>query len=91
MAVLSVSAYPQTLHAIVRGRVVEKSGAVMPKVQIRAVNEETNDVRQTLSGEDGEFVLSLLPPGAYRIEAILAGYQKHVSTGIQLRSARICA
>ena len=67
---------PQTLHATIRGQVADISGSYCPNAQVAVINEETGETRQTISGADGAFTLPVLPPGSYRLEAELAGFQK---------------
>ena len=59
-----------------------------PDVQVSAINEETGETRRTLSGSDGQFALSPLMPGLYRIEAEAPGFRKHLETGIDLQIGR---
>ncbi|MBZ5496295.1 MAG: carboxypeptidase-like regulatory domain-containing protein [Acidobacteriia bacterium] len=77
--------YSQTLHATIRGQVADTSGSSCPKVQITAINEETGETRQTVSGPDGEFTFAVLTPGSYRLEAQMAGFRKYVGRGIRLQ------
>ena len=76
--------FPQTLHATVRGQLLDRSGARLANVLVQAINEETQETRRTVSGADGEYTLAMLPPGKYRFEAEITGFRKYVSTGIQL-------
>lgn len=76
---------PQTLHATIRGQVADISGSYCPNAQVAVINEETGETRQTISGADGAFTLPVLPPGAYRLEAELPGFQKYVGRGIILQ------
>ena len=73
----------QTLYASLRGRVVDTSGALCPKAAVAAVNEDTGETRRTITGPDGTFTLSSLPPGSYHIEAELSGFRKFVGRGIR--------
>ena len=66
-------------------RSADISGSSLAGVQVTAVNEETGEKRRTLSGPDGEFTLSVLPPGSYRLEAELPGFRKYVGRGISLQ------
>jgi hypothetical protein len=75
----------QVLHATIRGEVCGTTDSVYPNVRILAVNEETGEVRRTLSGPGGEYTLSVLSPGLYRLEAELTGFRKHVERGIRLQ------
>ncbi len=77
--------YAQTLQATIRGQVTGNSGAPYPKVLVRAINEETGETRQTLSGPEGEYTLSVLPPASYTLEAEMPGFRKFVSRGVELQ------
>jgi len=74
----------QTINGTIRGQVVSSSGSVFPNVEITAYNEETSEIRRTLSGSDGEYTLSVLPPGSYQIVAEMPGLSKYVEKGINL-------
>jgi len=52
-----------TLYGIVR----DPSGAVLPGAEATLTNKGTAAVRQTLSGETGEFVFTALPVGSYTL------------------------
>jgi hypothetical protein len=45
---------------------------------VTVVETETNRSRTGGSDAHGEFLIALLPPGDYRLEAELAGYRKHI-------------
>ncbi len=74
----------QTINGTIRGQVVSSSGSAFPNVEITAYNEETSEIRRTLSGSDGEYTLSVLPPGSYQIVAEMPGLSKYVEKGINL-------
>ncbi len=75
----------QTLHATIRGQINETNGYLLADVLVSAVNEETREIHRTLSSLEGEYTLSLLSPGPYRIEAELPGFTKYVGIGFLLR------
>ncbi len=76
--------YSQTIHADVRGQLLDNSAARVANVLVRAINEETQEIHRTFSSRDGEYTLALLSPGRYRIEAEITGFRKYVRTGIRL-------
>jgi hypothetical protein len=80
----SIASHAQTLQATVRGRVEDISGSPLPNVLLRAISEETKITHQAYSDADGEYTISMLRPGSYRIEAELSGFSKHIEPGIQL-------
>jgi hypothetical protein len=68
----------QTHRASIRGKVTDSSRAPLPGVALTLVHEETNETRTTTSGAAGEFTVSSLEPGAYRVEIEHTGYKKYV-------------
>ena len=80
LTLLSVPGRAQSLHGSVSGLVTDPSTAPVSGVRIRLVHQETNKTRSAVSDAQGEFVISLLPLGSYRLEAERAGYRKHVQT-----------
>jgi hypothetical protein len=71
------SASAQTHRASVRGRVVNVNGGEVAGANIKLVQEATNEARQVSTGAEGEFVISQLPPGSYRLEIESAGYGRY--------------
>src|SRR6185295_446030 len=68
----------------INGVVKDPSGAVLPGVEVTATQTSTNVSRQAVSDERGNFVLSNLPIGPYKVEAQLPGFRTFVQTGIEL-------
>ncbi len=75
---LSVGADAQTHRGAIRGIVSDPTGVPLGNVTVTVVQQATNELRSATTGPDGIFSLSLLPPGAYRIETELAGYKRLV-------------
>ncbi|MBI1940293.1 MAG: TonB-dependent receptor, partial [Acidobacteria bacterium] len=75
---LPLRAHAQTVLGSISGLVSDASGAPLPTVRVTVVETETNRKRTAESDSRGEFVIALLPPGDYRLEAELAGYRKHI-------------
>jgi hypothetical protein len=71
-------AFAQTPAASIAGRVFDPSHAVIVDATVVAVNADTNGARQTNTDTAGEYVLTNLPPGPYRIEVEKAGFRKLV-------------
>ena len=68
----------------VRGTITDKTGAVVPNVEITATNTETNVARSVQSNADGQYTTEILPLGNYTIQASAAGFKRFVQTGILL-------
>ena len=65
--------------AQVTGVVKDESGAVVPGVTITARNSDTGLLRTTVTEAAGNFTVSALPPGAYRVSAELSGFGTSVT------------
>src|ERR1041385_2630130 len=71
--------------AQITGIVRDSSGAVLPGVEVKAIQTDTGIMRMTISNETGLYVLPNLPLGPYRLEATLSGFRSFVQTGIVLQ------
>jgi len=70
--------------AQISGAVRDQSGAVLPGVEVTVTQTDTGVTRTAVSNETGNYVLSNLPIGPYRVEAGLPGFRTFVQTGIVL-------
>ncbi|MDQ2856526.1 MAG: TonB-dependent receptor, partial [Acidobacteriota bacterium] len=68
LLLFSASAMSQTYRASLRGTVYDPNGAVIPGAQIRLTNVATGDSRSALSGSEGQYTISSLQPGLFRLE-----------------------
>jgi len=59
----------------IRGRVTDESGGSLPGVTVTATGQETGLARSAMSAGDGFFVIRLLPPGIYRVTAVMSGFR----------------
>ena len=60
----------------ISGTLVDAQGAVIGGVELKLVNAQTNAAYHTVSDANGAFRFTLLPPGAYRMEASKEGFRK---------------
>lgn len=74
----------QSVRGSIVGRVTDASNKPLAAAEVTLVEEETNRVRSMRAGADGQFIVTLLPPGRYRIEAELEGYRKSTRTIVLL-------
>jgi hypothetical protein len=70
--------------AQISGTVRDQSGAVLPGAEVTVTQTDTGVTRTAVSNETGNYVLSNLPIGPYRVEAGLPGFRTFVQTGIVL-------
>ncbi len=78
----------QVTSGSIRGLVSDQTGGMIPGVEIRAINLQTNERFSTISTEAGNYVLVNVSIGNYRVEAELPGFKRlarqpvNVSIGI---------
>ena len=70
--------------AQISGAVVDSTGAAVPGAKITATQTATRQMRTTLSGSDGAYVLPNLPVGPYQLEVAANGFNNYLQTGIHL-------
>ena len=74
--------YGQT--ASVTGTVTDPAGAVLPGVTITITEVQTNASRTFITDDRGDYRVSLLLPGRYRVEAAAAGFKTAIRENIVL-------
>jgi Carboxypeptidase regulatory-like domain len=74
----------QSPQATISGIVTDSVGAVVPGVQVTAINPTTTKRTTAVTNEEGFFVLTQLPIGGYTIEAEKTGFKKFVRQGLTL-------
>jgi hypothetical protein len=74
LLLLSTATFAQTYRASVRGTVYDPNRAVVRGAEIRIINKETGESRTTTSSADGEYTVSALRPGSYRLEIAASGF-----------------
>lgn len=68
----------------ISGTVEDASGAVLQGVTVKAVNTDTHLTRNVKSGQSGEYVITLLPPGNYEITFTTQGFKSLTENAIKL-------
>jgi hypothetical protein len=85
IVLLPIAVRAQDARGTILGRVTDPSDAVIPKAEVRVTNVATGVSAVTKSNEAGNFVLAYLLPGAYNLEAEMAGFKKFLRGRIQVR------
>jgi len=67
------------------GRVTDESGAVLPGVTVTATQTDTTFTRSVVTDGTGNYVITNLPTGPYRLEISLQGFRTYLQTGIVLQ------
>ncbi len=79
------AASAQMATAELNGRVTDSSGAVLPGVTVTATQTATGLVRTVTTDGEGNYIISNLPTGPYRLEVSLQGFKSYVQTGLVLQ------
>lgn len=79
------AALAQVTTGDIVGRVADESGGVLPGATITVENVATGDVRTTIAGETGDYLVTLLPIGNYLVRIELQGFRTQESK-VALRS-----
>ena len=68
-------AFAQSDRGNITGLVTDPSGAVVPAAKVTAIQVTTNVARSTVASSSGEFTITNLPVGAYRVDFEAAGFK----------------
>ena len=66
----------------IKGNVLDPSGGALPGASVTATNAATGVATTRMTTQSGVYTVSPLPPGSYRLEVTLAGFQTHVQENI---------
>ena len=71
--------------AAIHGVVTDSSGALMAGANVKAIQANTGQARETVTAADGSYFLPNLPVGPYTLEITAPSFNKNVQTGIVLQ------
>ncbi len=80
LLLLQSMAYGQNHRASIRGTLNDASQARLSGIPIKLVLIDSGEVRTTTSSDNGEFAISALAPGSYRLEVEQTGYKKYIQS-----------
>jgi len=86
-----LSAWPARLwgqavaNAEIAGVISDQSGAAVPMAAVTATQMNTGLIRKTVSGPNGNYVLTNLPVGSYQLEVSASGFETYVRKNIDLQ------
>ncbi|MGH9861682.1 MAG: carboxypeptidase-like regulatory domain-containing protein, partial [Candidatus Acidiferrales bacterium] len=84
LLVTPAAAQTQITTGVIRGTVVDATGAVVPGANVEARNLDTNAIRSLTSDGDGRFSFLLMPSGRYTLTATKDGFAKLVHENVVL-------
>ena len=68
----------------IAGQVQDATGSAIANASVSIVNTDTNRTRTTKSNETGNYIVTELPVGKYRVTAEMAGFKQAVVDNIEL-------
>ena len=77
---LPVVAAAQTHRGAVRGTIYDPNQAVVAGARVDVINTGTQEARTTTADGDGEYAISVLPAGIYRVDVTATAFKKFSST-----------
>ena len=85
-ALIASPSAAQTVTGTIRGVVTDPSGAVIPRASIITTNHATGFVRSGETDAEGNYLLTFLTLGAYRVEVRSPGFERILREGIEVRA-----
>src|SRR5260370_12791707 len=85
IALTTTLALAQFETATLTGVITDSAGAVVPKTDIKAINEATNVESNATANAEGRYFFPNLRPGSYRVTASAQGFKQFVSAGVVLQ------
>ncbi len=80
------TAQGQRTTATIYGLVEDPSGAVVPQAKVAVANVDTGYQQTAVTDPRGEFTVSFLPVGRYRVQVEAAGFKAFSQSGIRLEA-----
>ncbi|MGH7487487.1 MAG: carboxypeptidase regulatory-like domain-containing protein, partial [bacterium] len=77
----------QTFRGAIQGTVTDSSGSAVARAQITVTGEQTKFARQVVTDTFGNYLVTELPLGSYRVNVAKTGFQGRIVTGIHVEVA----
>jgi hypothetical protein len=68
--------FAQAISGALSGKITNAAGASIPNAAVTVTNTSTDASQRALTGPDGSFTVSNLPPGKYRVDVETTGYKR---------------
>jgi hypothetical protein len=85
LVLTAATAFAQETTGSVNGTVTDNTGAVVKGATVTVNDEGKNvDVRTVTTGDEGEYTVTPLPSGSYKVTVESPGFKKYVQTGVKV-------
>lgn len=84
VALIAPPAFPQVNTADIVGRVLDPKGLTVPGAKVTVMDTDTGLTREAATGDTGDFVVTLLPPGTYKVTVEKEGFATVVYEKVEL-------
>jgi len=74
----AASLYAQSTRGSIGGQITDAAKKPVSGAAVALVERDTNKKRTAVAGPQGDFLITLLDPGTYRLEVDAPGYRPHV-------------
>src|SRR5579862_3069708 len=76
----------QFIFATLTGVVSDPSGAVVPQAKVRLINEQSGDIRETVTNNEGYYTFASMSVGAftYKLQVEAKGFVTYDAPGVSL-------
>ena len=85
---LATTMFGQTFKATIVGQITDSNGAVIPNATVTIIQDGTNLSQAVNANSSGEYVITQLDPGKYRLRIELEGYKSAVKNDVILETAQ---
>ncbi len=85
IALLGVAVLPAQTTGSIVGRVIDESGAPLAGTTVQATSPSLQGTRTATADANGDYRLTLLPPGSYTVTATLQGFAPEAREGVAVR------
>lgn len=81
--------YAQSTNASITGIIEDSAKSVIPDVSVTAINTKTGERNNTKTNRSGQYTISALTPGTYRVEVDKIGFRGVIEAGLTLHTQDI--
>ena len=75
----------QTATAELSGTITDATGALVPNAKVTILNAQTGISRESVTGQNGTYLFTILQPGIYNLSVEAQGFRKTVQNNIELQ------